>query len=162
MLWQLLLPAMLFVEVFYSEINMIHIGFTGTREKISEAQRQNLQEFLLSFVECEDEIVCHHGDCIGADTEFHNICSNLGLKIVIHPPKVQDLRAFNKSDSILPEKSYFARNRDIVDNSDLLLGVPIHYIRNKGGTWYTINYAISNKKKVVLFDPLGEVIEYNF
>jgi len=135
----------------------IKIGFTGTRDEITEFQKNNLKDTLQNIKDPIESV--HHGDCVGADTAFHEICAELGLKIVIHPPEKQDLRAFNKGDVMIEEKSYFARNRDIVDECDLLIACTKTNFETKGGTWYTINYAIKRKKFVIKIFP--ERVEYD-
>ncbi len=130
---------------------MVKIGFTGTRDEITEWQRSALKDYLAGIKDPIES--AHHGDCVGADTEFHNACEELGIDIVIHPPEKKDLRAFNTSDIILEEKSYFARNRNIVDECDVLLACSKTDFETQGGTWYTINYAIRKKKMIVIFYP---------
>ena len=41
----------------------------------------NLLSLLSGFI-----AVAHHGDCLGADAEFHELCRETGLKIHVHPP----------------------------------------------------------------------------
>jgi len=119
------------------------IGFTGTRNEITTKQFDDLFHFINQL---ENVTMCHHGDCVGADATFHDICESLGLPITIHPPVEDKLRAWKKSDLIEEPKTYLVRNRMIVDSSDLLIGVPRAMKETRGGTWYTINYA---KKKGV-------------
>lgn len=60
------------------------IGFTGTRKGMSSPQEDtlcNLLSLLSGFI-----AVAHHGDCLGADAEFHELCRETGLKIHVHPP----------------------------------------------------------------------------
>jgi len=131
------------------------IGFTGTRDKINKIQKKNLYDILFSIKNNVES--AHHGDCIGADTEFHNVCSELGINIVIHPPVKKELRAFNKSNDIRIEKSYFERNRDIVNETDILIAIPKTDFETQGGTWYTINYAKKLNKKIVILYPSGDI-----
>lgn len=138
-------------------MGQIKIGFTGTRDEITEFQRTSLKTILQGIKDPIESV--HHGDCVGADTAFHEVCTELGFKIVIHPPEKQDLRAFNKGDVMMEEKSYFARNRDIVDECDLLIACTKTNFETKGGTWYTINYAIKKAKLVVKILP--ETVEYD-
>ena len=66
-----------------------------------------------------------------------------GFLVVCHPPSDPKLRAWHSSHEIRDVKTYFARNRDIVDVSQLLIVVPMESERQtRGGTWYTHNYAI--------------------
>ncbi len=57
----------------------------------------------------------------------------------------------------LPPKTYFARNRDIVDAADLLIATPFNnFEEDRGGTWYTVNYARKRKKPIVIVWPTGK------
>ena len=91
------------------------IGFTGTRHGMTEAQRGSLRSLL------GDAGEFHHGDCIGADAQAHDIARDLGLEVVVHPPKVDTMRAWKTSDSdrIREPKPFLARNRDIVRETDM-------------------------------------------
>lgn len=104
----------------------------------------------------------HHGDCIGADDEAANIAASLPVAIVAHPPNKEVLRANNAFSSYtFPANGYLARNRDIVDTTDLLIGVPKEQYRQlTGGTWYTIDYAKSKEKTVFIIWPNGQVTKY--
>jgi hypothetical protein len=44
-----------------------------------------------------------------------------------------------------PEKPYLVRDKDIVEEIDVLIAAPLETKRKKGGTWYTIKQA---KEKV--------------
>ena len=54
---------------------------TGNRDGISEEALDTFQEFLNNTI--IDKV--HHGDCVGADKIFHDICKTNNLKIIIHP-----------------------------------------------------------------------------
>ncbi len=129
----------------------VKIGFTGTRDDLTDFQKVSLKNYIANIKDPIES--AHHGDCVGADTVFHNACVELGIKVVIHPPVVSALRAFNNAEEILPEKTYFERNRDIVDTCDLLIACPKTDFETKGGTWYTINYALKKKVPVVKICP---------
>lgn len=133
----------------------IRVGVTGTRYGISEQQYLLAQGWLDKpfWGRNYEMIEFHHGDCVGADIQLATMvrASHPNCKIICHPPTKEDLRGFFESDETLPAKSYFARNRDIVDSCDMLIAFPIHEDRNKGGTWYTINYAHKKKRKCGIF-----------
>lgn len=134
----------------------MQVGVTGSRDGIN-----GLQDFALTIWTADNEAVkvFRHGDCIGADVEVAAFmrAAYPKCKIACHPPENSILRGYFKSDKTFPTKSYFARNRDIVDNSEILLGFPSHRSRGKGGTWYTINYAVRTDVPVVIFHADGEV-----
>jgi len=130
------------------------IGFTGTRKGMTKAQMKSLLKVLekLKFREV------HHGDCIGADKQFHNLIRLFFPKarIVIHPPNIPTYRAFCKGDIILPEKYYLDRNEDIVKSSDIIIACPKEFKEVKrSGTWSTVRCARRLGKLVFVIFPDG-------
>ena len=65
------------------------------------------------------------------------------ITIHIYPPDNPILRAFNKGDVIMKEKSYLHRNIDIIKNSSLLVACPVDKNKEelRSGTWSTIRQA---------------------
>ncbi len=124
---------------------MVTIGFTGTRNGMSKKQKEEVTNLIQDYLDKQTNITIIHGDCVGADADFHEICSNLSSTIIIkiYPGKGNtDLRAYCKSDDIDEPKPYLQRNRDIVDNCDILFACPISKEEHvRSGTWYTIRYA---------------------
>ncbi len=114
------------------------IGFTGTQNGMTSAQRQTLF-YLLSNEKGE----FHHGDCIGADSDAHDIAESRGLEPIIHPPDIMRKRAFKKANQIRHTKPYLDRNKDIVNETE---------------TWSTIRYARKLKKKITIIYPNGSYI----
>lgn len=134
------------------------IGFTGTREGMTDAQRETVEQLLTGFQPAE----AHHGDCVGADAQFHNIAIwDTQAQMVIHPPKNGRYRAYCDTDfcggEVRPERGYQDRNEDIVDDSDLLIATPKSITDTRGGTWNTIRYANSQSRWVILVHPDGTV-----
>jgi hypothetical protein len=71
------------------------LGMTGNRKGISAPAMETLVNWL------DDEGVTmtevHHGDCVGADKEFHDlISSRTGVKVVVHPPDNTAMRSFSE------------------------------------------------------------------
>lgn len=127
------------------------VGFTGTQDGMTEEQATRFELIIISSIIAE----FHHGDCIGADADAHDMVAEHGVKIVIHPPDIPMKRAFRKG-TILPEKPYLVRNRDIVDASDVLLATPReNYEQRRSGTWSTIRYAQKCGKSILLIWPNG-------
>jgi hypothetical protein len=131
---------------------MIDIGWTSTREGMSVRQwriAKHLLERLFS-----DGSTFHHGDCLGGDQEGFEIAMDMGYFTVAHPPINSKLRAYTKSDLILPEKPYIPRNHDIVGESDLLLACPRlpekDALSLRSGTWATIRFARTHSEVPVL------------
>ncbi len=123
----------------------VKIGFTGTQKGMNNFQKDTLKGILSNY--CGE---FHHGDCIGADTEAHEIACELGFKIIIHPPVNKKKRAFCEG-VLLKEKPYLQRNKEIVNSVDLLIAEPrqIHEVI-RSGTWATIRYAVKKGKNVYI------------
>jgi hypothetical protein len=126
------------------------VGFTGSRHGMTEQQRHKVRKIMTKY----DVKEAHHGDCVGADAEFHDLCVSLGIKIVVHPPSNSSLRAYKDTGSVtvLPTKSYQERNRDIVTSTEFLIACPETETRQPhSGTWYTISHAQLHYKKIFIF-----------
>jgi hypothetical protein len=116
------------------------IGFTGTREGMSQHQ---IEQFVLKMIEL-DPAEFHHGDCVGADAEAHDLVREFlpHVWIVIYPPKSDYQRAFKTGDETKEPEAYLARDKKIVEATDFLIGAPKsndEIIRS--GTWATIRHA---------------------
>jgi hypothetical protein len=135
----------------------ISIGFTGSRFGMSAHQEKRFRNILVLYKIRHKDIVFHHGDCIGADTQAHNIALELGFYIVIHPPLKDKTRSYcNTFNEILPKKSYSQRNCDIVDAADVMIGCPLVYPEpNKrwaGGSWHAIRYSRGKVDKLYVIE----------
>jgi hypothetical protein len=126
----------------------LHIGFTGTREGMSPKQFDALAEILSGIRHTFDgthpaaNLVFHHGDCAGADSEAHDLAAELGFWTIAHPPTNPKHRAFCAADEILPELPYLERDRAIVEVCDRLIAAPLTRDEQpRSGTWYTIRHA---------------------
>jgi len=126
------------------------VGFTGTQKGMTEGQSKSIENWLRHHNPSE----VHHGDCIGADSQFHQIAKNQGIEICIHPPDDPRKRAFSIGGQMRPERPYLLRNHHIVESCDVLIATPKEneeIIRS--GTWATIRHARKEKKKVIVFYP---------
>jgi hypothetical protein len=117
----------------------VKIGVTGTRSGATPTQVDAIYKFLNKCVtfcrERDESIELHHGDCVGADADVAELATSLGIRIVCHPPTKEDLRAFVNSDETRKPFSYFERNRNIVDETEILLVVPYQKAhQTSGGT----------------------------
>jgi len=129
------------------------IGFTGTKRGMTAAQLDALRVCLNDYSVGTE---LHHGDCIGADAEAHDICTALRLKPVIHPPDNPRARAYKQAKRVLPPKPYLERNHDIVDAVDYLIAAPAGFKEKlRSGTWATVRYAKRVGKVVYVLWPNG-------
>lgn len=135
-------------------ISEYHIGFTGSRDGVTEHQRRWMFHFLSK---AEDSTIVHHGDCVGADEEFHNCARERGLRIMLHPPNNNAARAFCKGDYEMPPLPYIQRNHAIVEASIHMLAIPSSHEVLRSGTWATVRYARKLKRPLFIVYPDGEI-----
>ncbi len=116
----------------------MQICFSGSRNGMSEHQKSEVRQFLTTLN--MDGVTFHHGDCVGADKEFHDIIRELfpACKIVIHPPSLNVMRAFCSGDESREKSDYLIRNRKMVNECTMLIACPSP---SSKGTKYTIDYA---------------------
>lgn len=145
-------------------MQQIKIGFTGTQTGMTFKQYESFA-VLMDFLSCLADTY-HHGDCIGADEQFHSwivLYDNRPIKIVVHPPDNPYKRAFctfSGDFEIRPQKPYLERNLDIVTETDLLIATPKEYSEIlRSGTWSTIRYCRKQKKPCYIVYPDGEVVK---
>lgn len=105
-----------------------------------------------------EALTLHHGDCIGADAQVHDICFT-ECRIHLHPPDIDLYRAFctpfDESDAPLP---YLRRDRRIVDSSHVLFVLPkTMKEETRSGTWATCRYAINQLVPLFVIWPDGSV-----
>lgn len=136
----------------------MEIGFTGTQEGMTEHQQVAVASLL--DVLCKDGGHVHHGDCVGADAEFHAMAHDRGLRIEIHPPTNPEKRAFCKGDIRWPKYDYLTRNQHIVDSTHVLIATPRQEAEvMRSGTWYTVRRARAANLKIYLVLPNGHIKE---
>ena len=130
------------------------IGVTGTREGANDAQLRRIGAYMMSLGSGHE---LHHGDCKGVDVEVAAIARYLGWRIVCHPPKSNEQQGYYGGDEVREPRGYLQRDRQIVDETELLIVVPLQdEWQNKGGTWYTHDYAVKKGKPVKIFYPNRE------
>ena len=142
------------------------IGFTGTRNGMTSEQRVVVEKILRRL---KPEWVVH-GDCIGADADFHDICIHLRpffedrFKIRVRPCDIESQRAFcAEFDEMCDVKQPLDRNRDIVDDALLLIGTPgTKQEELRSGTWATIRNTRKMGKLLIVIWPDGTVDWENF
>lgn len=138
-------------------IHAMHIGFTGTQQGMTDHQKKQVRKVLEDLYKIGGKNIFHHGDCIGADSDAHDIAANIGYYIVVHPPIKSSKRAYRTSIccEVRDKKDYLVRNRDIVDESDFMIATPStkkEILRS--GTWSTVRYTRNyGSKGLVIIDP---------
>lgn len=110
----------------------------------------------------DTEIIAHHGDCLGADEEFHELVRETvpTAKIHGHPPLARRYRADCRFDVLHEEREYLERDHNIVDSCDVLIACPGEaHERIRSGTWATVRYARKKDHRRVVISPDGMIIE---
>lgn len=126
------------------------IGFTGTQIGMTAYQKAAVRQLLIDL-KPEWGI---HGDCIGADKEFHDICKSLGIAVAIFPPLDPKKRAFCEAFMIHPEALYLERNKKIVNTADRMIATPKSSQEElRSGTWSTVRYTRKQGKKIYIINP---------
>lgn len=139
-----------------------HLGFSGTREGMSEAQLEKVKIILDDRRLLTQERWLHHGLCIGADTQMHHLAKALRYKIWGHPPIdrrhycVPDLK--EECDYYDAPYSYHGRNQRILVEVRLLIATPLNN-SGKGGTWWTINCARRMQKPRIIIHRDGSMLK---
>ena len=128
------------------------IGFTGTQQGMSPAQAAQLRDSIQAFIN-QGHVIneFHHGDCVGADAEAHEIAREFeGIEIVVHPPTIPHKQAFCHGDRTMVNKPYLQRNRCIVDSVEVLIAAPkTDTPIMRSGTWATVRYALKRNTPVI-------------
>ena len=137
---------------------MWQIGFTGTRHGMTPLQRAGVAA-ILQQVAGTGGFVAHHGDCIGADAEFHDLCRELPQSfIVVHPGPLDHLpnQAGRVGDERRVPLPHMRRNKNIVMASTVMIAAPFELTQQEhGGTWRTIDMARTAKRPLAIVSPGG-------
>lgn len=143
----------------------MNVGFTGTREGMTDAQKLTFRVAIIEPVEDPGKLDFHYGCCVGADTDAARIVYHRGYRrIVGHPPNCdvnlsETALGFNtENHDPLP---YLARNKRIVDACDVLVACPKGPEEQRSGTWSTVRYARKQKKRILIIWPDGRVTQEN-
>jgi hypothetical protein len=135
------------------------IGFTGTRLGMTDEQKEAVHDLLQQWKKKSTiGLEGLHGDCIGADADFHQICRDLAITVYKVPSNWERTTAHTDApllEGFEPTRPY-ARNRILVDAATKLIGCPFNYkYTERSGTWYTMTYAANKGKSVITVFPDG-------
>lgn len=137
---------------------MTSIGFTGTREGMTNEQFEQVLGLVRHIQRDSDECDGHHGDCLGSDAQFDGLCFMLGIFRTAHPPTNPKLRAYCPSDLILDPLPYHERNHAIVRAAKLMIATPRTMRPYAGsGTWATARYSELSDVPCFIVYPDGTV-----
>jgi len=134
------------------------VGFTGTQQGMTPPQHNAVASLL--DVLCRDGGHVHHGDCVGADAQFHDLARDRGFRVEVHPPKNMSKRAMCDPDILWPAYEYLERNQHIVDCVGTLIAAPKEHSEvMRSGTWATVRRARKKGISVFIVYPDGRIRE---
>lgn len=143
----------------FNSYAMNSVGFTGTRKGMTPGQLDKFIEILDGLYE-DFTSSFHHGMCVGADAQAHNIAVQLKYWVVGHPPVNVSLMA----TTLVPHETrrplpYLQRDDEIVRESDILIATPrsTQEVMRGSGTWYTVRRARASGTPCALIFPDGSV-----
>lgn len=154
---------------------MTRIGFTGSRGPRNSGMTPAQLAVLAGILAPRgpsDEL--HGGCCVGADAQAMRLAKSIGIRVIAHPGRSahdapggprpdRDQSSIDHADEIRPELTHFARNRAIVEASDILVAAPSYpgpiTRETKGGTAMTYWTAVKAGKQVIVIWPDGSVDE---
>jgi hypothetical protein len=124
-----------------------NVGFTGTQEGMAAAQVETVHAMLRRLVEAHgDRLRALHGDCVGADFQFDDLCRLLGIWRGVFPSNITAKRAFCErrgAVELATPQPPLERNPFIFKlGRDLLIAGPKGMAEEqRSGTWATVRGA---------------------
>lgn len=147
---------------------MTSVGFTGTREGMTLQQADVVLRQLIFWLCRPGDHEWHDGDCKGADDETHQIVQDLktqgfSIKLIGHPCTIEPLQVGNQFDIRREVKQPLNRNKDIVNESEIMLAAPKEHVERfiGSGTWATIRYATKMGRPTLIVFPDGTIDSKN-
>lgn len=147
---------------------MKHIGFTGTRHGMTARQLHYVSWAIEDSLDDADLVSppafwAHHGDCVGADREFHDLVRErfacVGALVHVHPGPDGEHRANCDGDIVSPVLPHMRRNRVIVELCPVMIAAPYEDVeQDRGGTWATIRMARRAKRKLYVVARDGRLL----
>jgi hypothetical protein len=132
---------------------------TGSQTQTVDIQCNKAYYFLADL---RDKYVwLRAGDCVGRDYQVSWMWKNFGGYVHGHPPLNSAKRTFFPFDTQEDPLPYLERNKKMVDNSELLLALPIGVETLRSGTWSTVRYARKLGKPIVIIWPTGSITKEN-
>lgn len=139
---------------------MTKLGFTGTQHGMTDIQAQIVFDEMMLLGQVPEDVVteAHHGCCVGADEQFHEMLAYMPMEMVVHghPPLITTKMAKGLICDVMHEPlEYLVRNRVIVDAVDTLFAAPQGEEELRSGTWSTVRYARRKGINIRIIMPNG-------
>lgn len=141
------------------------IGFTGTRQGMTDAQKRVVKDLIEELR--PTRVV--HGDCVGADADFHDLVRegyNPVVEIMLRPGHNKQgespTRAHCDEDIVCAPRYYLDRDEDIVldlIDDGVLIATPSGMNEVlRSGTWTTIRKARKHHVLQYIVGPNGALL----
>lgn len=137
------------------------VGFTGTQQGMTDQQKTKFV-YLIRNLDSITEF--HHGLCVGADTDAHQLIRKYGhdVNIIGHPPIKTRLMVISECYDMRPPDDYLVRNKNIVNETHLLIATPFTTEEQlRSGTWSTVRYARKLNRPICIIQPTGNMVLHN-
>lgn len=141
----------------------LHVGFSGTRYGMTLEQRRAVYKVFRWYRDNRNAITVHHGSCVGADAEAHDIARMLGLAVSLHPRVSEDCSSCLRAECAMREgervwrpASYAVRSQTIAACTGVLVAAP-HGERSSRGTNHAISCAVRLGRPVVVVSGDGRL-----
>jgi len=141
----------------------LHIGFSGTRYGMTLLQRRAVYRVFRWYRDNRNAITVHHGSCVGADAEAHDIARMLGLSVALHPGvSAKGDSPYRAECSMLPgervwtPRHYFTRNAAIAACTGVLVAAAGDGTEDRG-TSHAISCAVKLERPVVIVSADGHM-----
>lgn len=143
------------------------VGFTGTRNGMTEAQRAAVRAELSKWRTAAGDLMAIagdpdglsglHGDCVGADADFDALCREHQIPTSCRPCTFESMRAMTGAREIAEPVRPMERNRAIVADADIMIACPPNDtpIKKGSGTWATIRFAERADVPTIIVFPDG-------
>lgn len=150
------------------------ISFTGTREGMTPIQ----MEVIKGIIATHKPTGISHGDCIGADEQFHelavlagvrNACLRPGMNWKGETPTRANCHrkhinlALGVAIDLHEPAQYLTRDALIVSDGQLLVAAPVGpEVQRGSGTWATVRIGRRAYKRILIAHPDGSITPENF
>lgn len=149
----------------------MNVSFTGSESGMTAEQKPRVRKLLSLY---KPDLVIH-GDCIGADEDFHVIALEIGVRCFRirpgHDSHGQSPKRAHCADKykrpgceclVFPSEPYLKRNDKIAADGQLLLATPDGFeeVIIGSGTWATVRYAYKRSRSIEIIYPNGSLGTY--
>lgn len=133
--------------------------FTGTRAGMTQSQIERVRY----FIKLLNPSGAIHGDCMGGDSQFHQLCLLAGVRVTIFPSTLRGTRALCIDAKYVHKPAPpLDRNIHMLRCATEVIAAPRGMVEEiRSGTWHAIRNTRKMGKPVRICYPDGSVEEYH-